>query len=141
MCEVREVLPNRIYKSEKETKDGQEFHINNDGIFSHVFQNVLIRKTRNSNKMPEFDRIQFEPVDDGLLFIMLQYKQKANQLIVKLVDTSSGKDSTPESLNTLQTEASNNMIEESFIFKVQKGKSYFIMVFYRGEINFDHTGT
>lgn len=36
--------------------------------------------------MPEYDRIELESLEDGILSVMLQYKSKANSIMVKLFD-------------------------------------------------------
>lgn len=47
-CEIKEVLPYKIYKSESETKSGFEYFVNSDGSFFRQFDNILFRKSKTS---------------------------------------------------------------------------------------------
>lgn len=73
-CEIKEVLPTKIYKSLTDTKNGLEYYINQDGNFNHVFENVLIKKSRNSQLIPNFDRMEIVAQADGMFGITVQYK-------------------------------------------------------------------
>lgn len=72
-CDIREVLPSKIYKSEAETKNGLEYFINNDGTFSHYFTDLLIKSplgVRHDKSLP-FDRVELTPPENGLLSVTL----------------------------------------------------------------------
>ncbi len=44
-CEIIEMLPSKIYKQESDTKGGSEYFINSEGSFTHIFGNLLIKKS------------------------------------------------------------------------------------------------
>lgn len=117
--ETRNVLPNKLYGSLSETKDGQEFYINSEGTFYQQFDNILIRKTKNSLIIPDFDRIEVSAPHDGLLSILLQYKKKHNEIIVKLFDSHYFTDTAYTPIISHSIEASNDLIEETVTFKMQ----------------------
>ncbi len=66
-----DVLPSKIYRSEADTKNGLEYFITSAGTFSHVFSDLLIKKSPHSLAAPEFDRLEFTPPSDGLLSLIL----------------------------------------------------------------------
>lgn len=70
-CQVFDVVPSKIYRSEVETKNGQEYFINSAGTFSHVFSDLLIKKSPHSLSEPEFDRLELTPPADGILSLLL----------------------------------------------------------------------
>ena len=69
-CEIKQVLPGKVYSQKKDTKDGYEYFINSKGTFSRIFNNVLFKKSAESSIIPEFDKIQLEVKEDSLISLM-----------------------------------------------------------------------
>jgi hypothetical protein len=74
MCNIKQVLPSTIYKSEIETKDGTEEFIAADGNYFKAFHDVLLRKSHKSRS--ESDAIFIEPPHDGIVSIIFQYNPR-----------------------------------------------------------------
>lgn len=63
-CEIKEVLPSKIFSSEDKAKDGHEYFVNKDGSFSRIFEDVLV-------KPQEFDTVMISSPTDGLLTVLI----------------------------------------------------------------------
>jgi hypothetical protein len=68
---IKNVLPNKIYKSPADTKDGGEHFINSDGKYSRLLKDLLVKKARDMDD-PESDTLQIDiPDEDFILAIMI----------------------------------------------------------------------
>jgi hypothetical protein len=136
-CEIKEVLPTKIYKSEGATKNGLEYFINQEGSFTRVFESILIKKNKNSQVMPSFDKFEVTVPQEAIVSILLQYKQKANSIIVKLYDSLTMTETSYEPVLRSEVESSNHVIEEQVVFNVKPDRDYYVFVYYKGERLFD----
>jgi hypothetical protein len=53
---IKNVLPNKIHKSQADTKDGGEHFINSDGEYTKLFIDLLVKKARDLDD-PESDTL------------------------------------------------------------------------------------
>ena len=72
-CEIKEVLPMKIYGREADTKNGLEYFVNGDGTFYHEFPSLLVRKSVHSRILPEFDRFELAtpPSEASILSLLV----------------------------------------------------------------------
>jgi hypothetical protein len=68
-------LPNKIHKSQADTKDGGEHFVNSHGEYNHLLKDILIRKSRDPSE-PESDTFTIDvPSEDSIFAIMIQHKK------------------------------------------------------------------
>lgn len=138
-CEVKEMLPYKIYPSEDMTKSGGEYFVNSEGNFYRAFENILYKKTRYSQFNPEYDVIKFMPREDAMVSLVIQRKQKGNAPIVKLYDAYAFTE-VENLVSNVQSEASGGIIEESVTFRLIKEHDYSLFIYYEGEVLYDQDG-
>jgi hypothetical protein len=129
-CKETEVLPSKIFSKESETKGGQEYFVNSQGIFSRIFSELHIKKSAKSITHPRYDRVEFTAPEDGLFSLLLQYPSTGNEIIVKLYNSmgfyfdgfNDGTSNIEPLINHQSLESSKGLIEQQIVFNVKKDR-------------------
>ena len=137
-----DILPSQIYGSKSQTRGGGELHVDASGHFMRRFRNVLFKMSREYSEVsPEFDRIEFQVVEDSWLHLAFLYEAYgANEIRVTLTDTYMLGQEAAAQASYKVTGIGSNQAELINEYKVSKGRRYALTVYYVGGAKVDEDG-
>jgi hypothetical protein len=74
-----DVLPLQIFRNQAETKSGGELHVDQMGLFTKKFRD-LVFKTSLNEQQPEYDRIELDVEEDSFMHLTFALPSRAGQL-------------------------------------------------------------
>jgi len=112
------------------------------GHFMRRFRNVLMKLSQEYSELtPEYDRVELSVIEDSYLHLNFLYEAYgSNNIRVVLADTwMMGTAVLPEAAFKM-TEIDGNQIEQTYSYKLAKGRHYSLSIFYTGGKRLDENG-
>jgi hypothetical protein len=74
-----DVLPLQIYRNQAETKGGGELHVDQMGLLTKKFRDVVFKTSMDPNQ-PEYDRIELDVEEDSFMHLTFTLPSRSGQL-------------------------------------------------------------